>query len=346
VVIALVSFRLRKLCSDRPPRRVERETEIRCNGHNRRLWRLYTRAVDIELRHLRALIAVAEELNFTRAAERLHLTQQALSGQIRQLEERVGARLVERDTHHVELTAGGVELYERCRPLLAGAEHAVAAARAAGVAAPRLVLGYPAPLVHRLAAPALRLFARRHPDVEVAIHFGGLLDPSGGLRDRASDVAFVYGAFESEGLELRLLFSEPRGVAVAAGHPLARKKAVTLAEFVEEPIIDVPSMDAVNRDFWVATAHRGGRPPRIGATVQALDGLIEATGAGLGVAATVAAVVDAMGAGAGVVFRPVVGLEPLDFWVARRSGDDRQPVLDFMDAAVDAHCEEASRAST
>jgi DNA-binding transcriptional LysR family regulator len=71
--------------------------------------------VDVELRHLRALIAVAEELNFTRAAERLHLTQQALSGQIRQLEQRVGARLVERDTHSVALTAAGVALYERCR---------------------------------------------------------------------------------------------------------------------------------------------------------------------------------------------------------------------------------------
>jgi len=300
--------------------------------------------VDVELRHLRALIAVAEELNFTRAAERLHLTQQALSGQIRQLEQRVGTRLVERDTHHVELTASGVELYERSRSLLAGAEHAVAAARAAGVTAPRLVLGYPAPLVHRIATPALELFATRHPEVEVTIYFGGPIEPSGGLREGAADVAFVYGAFESEGLELRHLFSEPRGVALAADHPLARKQALTLAEFVAEPIIDVPKMDAVNRDFWFATRHRGGTPPRIGATVQTLDGLIEAVGAGLGVAATVAVVVDAMGAAAGVVFRPVVGLEPLDFWVARRIGDDRQAILDFMDAAVDARHGEVSRA--
>lgn len=70
-------------------------------------------------------------------------------------------------------------------------------------------------------------------------------------------------------------------------------------------------MDAVNREVWFATArHRGGRPPRIGATVQTLDGLIEAIGAGLGVATTVAAVIEAVGAGAGVVFGPVPGLEP------------------------------------
>jgi len=292
--------------------------------------------VDVELRHMRALVAVAEELSFTRAAERLHLTQQALSGQIAQLEQRVGTRLVDRDTHRVKLTPGGAALYERCRSLLSGTELAVAAARAAGGEAPRLTIGYPAPLTHRIAAPAIALFATRHPEVEVTIHFGGMLDPWGGLRDRAADVAIVYGAFDHEGLELRHLFSEPRGIALAADHRLARKEAVTLAEFVEEPIVDVPSADAISRDFWIAAEHRAGKPPRIGATVEALDGLIEAIGAGLGVATTVAAAVDAMGVAAGVVFRPVIGLEPLEFWVARRAGDERQPVRDFVDAAVDA----------
>jgi len=208
--------------------------------------------VDIELRHLRALVAVAEELNFTRAAQRLHLTQQALSGQIRQLEQRVGTRLVDRDTHHVALTPAGVALYERCRSLLAGAEHAVAAARAAGAAAPRLTIGYPAPVTHRIAAPAIARFTARHPEVVVTIHFGSLLDPWGGLRDRSADVAIVNGAFDSDGLELRHLFSEPRGVALPQDHRLARQQAVTLAEFLEEPIVDVPTVDATSRDFWIA----------------------------------------------------------------------------------------------
>lgn len=285
---------------------------------------------------MRALIAVAEELNFTRAAERLHLTQQALSGQIRQLEQRVGTRLVDRDTRHVALTPAGVTLYDRCRSLLIGAEHAVAAARAAGGEAPRLTIGYPAPITHRLAAPAIARFTARHPEVELTIHFGGLLDPWGGLRDGFADVAIVYGAFDSEGLELQHLFSEPRGVALSNSHPLARKATVTLAELVQEPIVDVPSADSMSRDFWIAAAHRGGRPPRIGATVQTFDGLIEAIGAGLGVATTVALALDGIGDAAGVVFRPVPGLEPLEFWVARRAEDERPPVLDFVAAALDA----------
>src|SRR5436309_7479746 len=98
--------------------------------------------MDVEMRHLRALLAVADELNFTRAAERLHLTQQALSGQIRQLEERVGTRLVDRDTRRVALTPSGRALCEQARPLLAGAEQAVAAARAADNETSHLTLGY------------------------------------------------------------------------------------------------------------------------------------------------------------------------------------------------------------
>jgi DNA-binding transcriptional LysR family regulator len=298
--------------------------------------------VDIELRHLRALVAVAQELNFTRAAERLYLTQQALSGQIRQLERRVGTKLVERDTRRVALTPAGATLYEQSLPLLAGAEDAVAAARAAGSEASCLAVGYIAPLTHRMMAPAMTLFATRHPEVEVTIHFGSFLDPWGGLRDRAADVAIVYGVFDYEGLELRFLFSEPRGIALAANHPLAEKSKVTIAEFVAQPLIDVPMIDPVCREFWIGANHRAGKPPRIGATVQTLDGLIEAIGAGLGVAGTVELAVSALGSSAGVVFRPVPGLEPLEFWVARRTGDERPEVSAFVEAAVAAHKDHAN----
>lgn len=298
------------------------------------------------MRHLRALVAVAEELNFTRAAERLHLTQQALSGQIRQLEQRVGTKLVERDTRRVKLTPAGAALCEQSRPLLAGAQQAVAIALAAGALTPRLTVGYIAPLTHRIMAPTMERFARRHPEVDVTIHFGSLSDPTGGLRDGAADVAIAYGEFEHDDLELRFLFSEPRGVALAADHPLAQNPEVTIEEFVGEPIVDVPMADPICRDYWIAAKHRDGKPPRIGATVQTLDGLIEAIGAGLGVATTIAPSVTAMGSSAGVLFRPVPGLEPLDFSVARRMGDGRAQVSDFIDAAMLAQAPAASTASS
>jgi DNA-binding transcriptional LysR family regulator len=292
--------------------------------------------VDIEMRHLRALLALAEELNFTRAAERLDLTQQALSGQIRQLEERVGTRLVDRDSRHVALTPAGKALFEEAGPLLAGAEHAVAAARAAGGDVGKLTIGYIAALTRRLVAPAIQRFEQVRPDLELTIHFASFLDPLGGLRDGSADVAILYGEFEHAGIQLRRLFSEPRGVALPARHALAKRgTSVTLAQFLAEPIVDVPVHDRIWRDFWSAARHRGG-PPRIGATVKSLDGLIEAVAAGLGVAITVAPAVEAVGSAAGVVFRPVDDLEPLEIWVACRQHDDRAGVRDFVNTAVSA----------
>jgi DNA-binding transcriptional LysR family regulator len=292
--------------------------------------------MDVELRHLRALLAVAEELNFTRAAERLHLTQQALSGQIRQLETRVGTQLVDRSSHHVELTRAGATLLEHARPLLAGAEHALLATRAASAVAAPLTVGYVAAFTRRLMAPAFKRFCTAHPETEVTIHFAGFLEPLGGLRDGSADVAFLYGEFEHEGIERRLLFSEPRGVALAADHPLAARPEITLDEFVAEPLIQVPVRDQVWSDFWTAAAHRKGTPPKIGASVTTLDAFIEAIGAGLGVATAVETVVDSLGTGAGVVFRPAPELSPLNFWVARRERDDRSQVRDFVAAATAA----------
>jgi DNA-binding transcriptional LysR family regulator len=293
--------------------------------------------VDVEMRHLRALLAVAEELNFTRAAERLHLTQQALSGQIRQLEDRVGTRLVDRDPRRVQLTAAGAALCEQARPLLIGAEQAVAAARAAGSEASHLTLGYVAALTRRMIEPALRLFAERHPEIELGIYFGTFLDPLGGLRDGSADVAILYGRFEHDGIELSFLFSEPRGIAVSATNPLASKPEVSLADFIAEPIVDVPINDPVCRDFWIAAELRHGKPPRIGATTTTLDSMIEAIGAGLGVAATVDSAVKALGSSGEIVFRPLPGLPPLEFWVARREGDERPQVTAFVEAAQAAY---------
>ena len=288
------------------------------------------------MRHLRALLALAEELNFTRAAEQLHLTQQALSGQIRQLEERVGTQLVQRDSRRVQLTPAGETLLEHARPLLAGAERAILATRAAGAEPARLTVGYVAPLTRRLVGPAFDAFYIGHPEIDVMVHFAGFLDPLGGLRDGPADVAILYGEFEHEGIELRPLFSEPRGVALAADHPLAARGKITIEDLIAEPLVDVPVRDRIWSDFWTAARHRGGVPPQIGTSVRTLDGLMEAIGAGLGVATTVASAINMLGTAAGVVFRPVSELSPLDFWVARREQDNRAEVLGFLEAATTA----------
>lgn len=275
--------------------------------------------MDVELRHLRALVVLAEELNFTRAAERLHVSQQGLSTQIRQLELRVGTQLVERDTRSVAMTPAGAELCAQARPLLAGTERAVMTARTLGQQR-GLTIGFRAAPVHRLVGSALDLFSERHPEVELRVRFGDFLDPSAGLRDGEVDVAIVAGPFDDSGLELVPLFSEPRGAVLAREHPLAGRPHLTLAEFLEEPLIDLPNRDPVWRDYWFANDHRDGSLPRFAATANSLDGMFEAIRARLGVATGIESVVLALGDDSGLVFRPVEGLEPLEFRVGRQIG--------------------------
>ncbi len=293
--------------------------------------------MNVELRHLRYFVAVAEELNFTRAAERLHIAQQALSSAIRQLEERVGTQLVERTTRKVELTPAGLALLESARPLLAGADQAVAAAREAAGQRQTLTVGFAAALTHRLMGNGLELFGERRPDVEVLIRFGDLLDPTGGVRSGDADVAVVYGPFDTSGLELSpTLWADPLVACMAADHPLAAKHEVEIADLVEEPTFDFPTPDRRWRDFWMLAEYRGGRPPRITAQFQTLDALLAALRAGLGVHIVSLPLVESSPPDSGLVWRPVRALPPLEHRLAWRAGDTRPVLSDLVAACRDA----------
>ncbi|UUY04327.1 LysR family transcriptional regulator [Svornostia abyssi] len=286
--------------------------------------------MDVELRHLRAFVAVAEELNFTRAATRLHVVQQALSAQIRQLEDRLGVQVVERTTRRVALTAAGRELYPRAVALLAAVEEAGRATRAAAAERVEVVLGFVAPLDVGPMQPVLGRLSEDEPGIEVTVRFADLLDPTGGLRRGESDVAKVYGPFDTTGLELLPLWTEPRGVAVGATHPFAARDAITIEELVAEPTFDFPTADARWREFWTASAHRGGRPPYIAAQYRSLDALLEAVRAGLGVHITTQPLVRST---TGIAWVPVEGLEPLEHFLAWRAGDERPGVAALVAAA-------------
>ncbi|HYP48968.1 MAG TPA: LysR family transcriptional regulator [Thermoleophilaceae bacterium] len=291
--------------------------------------------MSIELKHLRAFVAVAEELNFTRAADRLHLAQQALSSQIRQLEERMGVQLLIRTTRKVELTPAGVTLLEHARTLLAGTDRALAAVREVGADAPVLTVGLVVPADHEPMQAALAHFAERRPEVETRFCFGEVLDPSGGLRNGSADVAVVVGQFDRTGLEYVTLWSDPRGVAVSAHHELAAKESVTIEELIAQPTFDFPAPDRAFRSYWMAIDHRGGRPPHIVAQFRSLDGLLEAIRSGLGVNLIRKRIVDSLGPSSGVVFRPVAGLEPAEVALAWNAGDRREIVTGFVAAACE-----------
>src|SRR6202020_3023791 len=124
------------------------------------------RAVDLDLRKMRYFVAVAEQLNFGRAAQELHIAQPVLSRQIRALEHDLGTPLLTRDSHGVELTDAGRQLLADAGPLLASAPAVRRRVTAAARGSQRLMVGFRAGIA---VTPAVRLFADRHPDVLVDV---------------------------------------------------------------------------------------------------------------------------------------------------------------------------------
>jgi DNA-binding transcriptional LysR family regulator len=192
------------------------------------------------------------------------------------------------------------------------------------------------PVDHEVFRPALDLFAERHPEVEVRVLFGEVLDPTGGLRPGHADAALVVGAFDRAGLDMIPLWTDPRGLAMSASHKLAAKAEVSIDEMIGQPTFDFPAPDSVFREYWMAINHRGGRPPRLVAQFRSMDGLLEAVRGGLGVNLIRERIVDSLGPDSGVVFRPVSGIEPADVLLAWRTGDERELITDLIAAAREA----------
>jgi DNA-binding transcriptional LysR family regulator len=232
-----------------------------------------------EVRQLQYFIAVAEELNFTRAAERLHVVQQSLSSTIAQLEALLGIKLFERTSRSVTLTPAGAAWLPYAREALAAAERAGEAAEdLASGRVGRLRVGLAATTALDVTPRLLRAFARRFPGVELTIEHFDFEDPSGGLHDRRSDVAIVRPPFSDDGLELIAIGSEPRFAVLAADHPLADRTAVDFADIADEPWMNVPT-DPLWCAFWQVRDRRSG-PPRFGAICHNCSDLFEAARAG------------------------------------------------------------------
>ncbi|MBA9006746.1 LysR family transcriptional regulator [Thermomonospora cellulosilytica] len=284
--------------------------------------------MDAHLRELRYFAAVAEELNFTRAAARLFVSQPALSKQIRALERRLGFELFERRPRALALTEQGAALLPAARRILADWDRAYAECRAIG--RPRtLVVGMQTAVGRDLQRRAMARFRERAPGWRISLRLVGWDDPSAGLADATSDVAFVWLPVPAEGIAVHVLARERRWVALPEGHPLADHAEVPFADLLAEPFVALPEQAGPLRDFWLAAGHRDGRPPVIGAEATAADEVFEAVASGLGVA-LVAEGNAALYRRPGVVCRPVTGLPPAELAVAWRADDPRQAPRAFV----------------
>nr|WP_062330934.1 LysR substrate-binding domain-containing protein [Herbidospora sakaeratensis] len=228
--------------------------------------------MDVDLRKLRYFVAVAERLHFGRAAEALHIAQPVLSRQIRALEEELRAQLFVRTKRATELTPAGEQLLADARPLLASAEglrrRVARAARGGEV----FTVGFMPGLI---VTSAVRAFGERHPGLTVEVVRTTWDDQTATIHDGRVDVGYVRLPIDRRGLRVLPLWSEPRVVVLPAGHPLAGKDAVGIADLAGECLLQNP--DAVPE--WRAVATR--RDPEV--RFRAVEEKLEHVAAGHGV---------------------------------------------------------------
>ncbi|WP_262706090.1 MULTISPECIES: LysR family transcriptional regulator [Streptomyces] len=284
--------------------------------------------MDVHGRDLRYFAAVAEELHFTRAAERLYVSQPALSKQIRMLEKQVGAALFERDRREVRLSPVGVVLLPHAQRMLAQWEAAQeAVARAVADQAAVLVVGMSTSPGRGGVLPAIRSrFTAARPDSRLQLRQIPWHDSTAGLADGTCDAAFVWLPLpDADRYRWVVIAEEPRLVAMPDTHPLADREIIDFTDLLDEPFLALPHSAGPLRDYWLATDARGGRPTRIGAEVASTEETYEALVAGLGVVLLAAGNTPLITLG-GVVTRAVSGIAPSRFALAWRA-DERRPLV-------------------
>src|SRR6266446_2614441 len=282
----------------------------------------------MELRHLRYFLAVAEALNFTKAAALLRVAQPALSRRVQDLEDEIGVDLLKRAPRGVVLAAGGKVFLEKTRQIVKPADESVEQVRAlARGEEGQLHMGYaPAPTVEIL-PPALAAFQKAFPRVRVLLHDFSEQELIDGLRNGRLELALMpRGAGpQSVGLEFETLRSYPICVAVAPKHRFARLKTITLEMVAAEPMIGFNRKDYP--EYYVGLDRLFeplGIKPRVVVECDSSSSLITEIETGRGVA--IASPVLRHASGKRLLYRPLTGTtEVLSVGIARATKGDVTP---------------------
>jgi LysR family hca operon transcriptional activator len=198
----------------------------------------------MDLRYLRYFIAVAEEMNFTRAAERLHTVQPSLSRQIRRLEEIVGTPLFHRDKHEMELTEAGRIFLDESRAILQRVNHAITLARqGARAEAGHIAVGFILGTEARIFSDLLPTLKARCPEMQIGYHAMTESELMAALEEQEINVAFLPGPIESSWVCSEAILRQRIVAVLPAAHPLAKLKRIPLARLAAVPIIG-PSRNA------------------------------------------------------------------------------------------------------
>ena len=220
----------------------------------------------MELRHLRYFVAVAEERNFTRAAERLHMAQPPLSRSIQQLEETLEVQLFQRDSRPLKLTETGKFFYAHAVQLLAQTAELESMTRRVGNIERSLSIGFVGSTLYGMLPKIIRRFRDENATVELSLHEISTMDQIRALKDGQIDIGFGRIRHEDANIRRVILREEKMIVALPEGHPLSLLKPIlALSDLVSETLIIFPKSPRPSYADQVLSAFqdRGLKPRRI-----------------------------------------------------------------------------------
>jgi DNA-binding transcriptional LysR family regulator len=265
----------------------------------------------MELRHLRYFVAVAEELHFGRAAERLHMAQPPLSQQIRQLEIELGFDLFRRTKRSVQLTEAGQLFLERVRVLFEQLNQAIEVGRQASRGnLGQIVVGFVGSATYNVLPPILQTMRVQVPGVILELRELTTLQQLQWIAEGNIDVGFVRPPVDLPGVESEVIFQESLMVALPESHPLCQCETVAVRSLLNEPFIQFPRVLAPGLyDPIISLCQQFGFSPNVVQEAIQMQTIVSLVAAEMGVAIVPASLQNLQRKG--VVYKPLAEVTPL-----------------------------------
>lgn len=265
----------------------------------------FAEAAGVDVRRLRYFVAIAEELHFGRASERLNVAQPALSRQMVELEAAIGAALFDRTRNQIRLTVAGEALLPRARQILSSiVEAARIARRAAEGSIGVLNVGFVGSATYSLLPRVLNAFRTDNPDVDLMLHAMNTAELKGGLIERTIDVAFARPGIDDPEVIDELLMEEPLVVALPDVDPLAAQTEIALVDLARHAFVLYPRFPRPSfADIILRHCAESGFSPVIAQETMDVQTALGLIAAGAGVSLVPASVQGAQRLG--VAYRPL-----------------------------------------